>query len=139
MRGGERGSAVVETAFLGALLFGIVVQVLVVFGQVQRAALATASASRDVGRVVQASSTDPEAAMRARAAVVAAARDHGLDADALTTRVVGVRGRGALLRVEVATSVPLVDVPLLRPFLRRAVIPVTASHTVRLDRYASAP
>ena len=139
MRGGERGSAVVETAFLGALLFGIVVQVLVVFGQVQRAALATASASRDVGRVVQASSTDPEAAMRARAAVVAAARDHGLDADALATRVVGVRGRGALLRVEVSTSVPLIDVPLLRPFLGRATIPVSAAHTVRLDRYASAP
>lgn len=128
-----------ETAFLGALLFGIVVQVLVVFGQMQRSALATASAARDVGRVVQASSTDPEAAMRARAAVVAAARDHGLDADALVTRVTGVRRRGALMRVEVSTSVPLVDVPLLRPFLGRAVIPVVASHTVRLDRYASAP
>jgi hypothetical protein len=35
--------------------------------------------------------------------------------------------------------VPLVDVPLLRPFLGRAVIPVTTSHMVRLDRYASAP
>ena len=139
MTGGERGSAVVETAFLGALLFGIVVQVLVVFGQVQRAGLATASAARDVGRVVEASSTDPEAAMRARAAVVAAARDHGLDADALITRVTGTRSRGALMRVEVSTSVPLVDVPLLRPFLGRAVIPVTTSHMVRLDRYASAP
>jgi len=137
--GDERGSAVVETALLGALLFGLVVQVLVVVGQVQRAALATASASREVGRVVEASSTEAEAAWRARAATVAAARDHGLGDDALAVRVSGVRGRGALVRVEVSTEVPIVDVPLLGPFLRRVRVPVTAAHTVRLDRYASAP
>lgn len=139
MNGGERGSAIVETAFLGALLFGIVVQVLIVVGQVQRSALATAAAARDVGRVVAAASTDPEAAWRARAAVVTAARDHGLPDDGLSVRVSGVRGRGSLMRVEVSTIVPIVDVPLLEPFLRRVAVPVTAAHTVRLDRYASAP
>lgn len=139
MTGDERGSAVVETAVLGALLFGIVVQILVVVGQVQRAALATSSAARDVGRVVQASATDPEAAWRARAAVVAAARDHGLAEDALVTRVGGTRVRGAFMRVEVSTTVPIVDVPLLAPVLGRVAIPVVAAHTVRLDRYASAP
>jgi len=30
-------------------------------------------------------------------------------------------------------------VPLLEPFLRRVAVPVAAAHTVRLDRYASAP
>jgi hypothetical protein len=135
----EQGSAIVETAFLGALLFGIVAQVLVVVGQVQRSALATASAARDVGRAVTVSSTDPEAAWRVRAAVVTAARDHGLAEDALVARVTGMRGRGALMRVEVSTAVPLVDIPLLGPVLRRVAIPVTTAHTVRLDRYASAP
>ena len=123
----------------GALLFGLVVQVLVVFGQVQRAALATASASRDVGRAVEASTTAPEAAWRARAAAVAAATDHGLDADALDVRVSPGRDRGALVRVEVSTTIPIVDVPLLRSFLAGASIPVSTSHAVRLDRYASAP
>ncbi|MFM7059955.1 MAG: hypothetical protein ACKOZL_02055 [Actinomycetes bacterium] len=139
MSGDERGSAVVETALLGALLFGLAVQVLVVVGQVQRAALATASASREVGRVVAASSTEAEAAWRTRAVTVTAARDHGLGDDALAVRVSGVRGRGALMRVEVSTEVPIVDVPLLGPFLRRVAVPVIAAHTVRLDRYASAP
>jgi len=137
--GDERGSAVVETALLGAMLFGLVIQVLVVVGQVQRAALATASASREVGRVVVASSTEAEAAWRARAATVTAARDHGLGDDSLAVRVTGVRGRGALMRVEVSTEVPIADVPLLGPFLRRVAVPVIAAHTVRLDRYASAP
>ncbi|MFM8973787.1 MAG: hypothetical protein ACKOOG_14405, partial [Actinomycetota bacterium] len=127
MTGDERGSAVVETAVLGALLFGIVVQILVVVGQVQRAALATSSAARDVGRVVQASATDPEAAWRARAAVVAAASDHGLAEDALVTRVGGTRDRGAFMRVEVSTMGPLGDGPLLAPGLGRGAVPGVAA------------
>jgi hypothetical protein len=136
---GERGSAVVELALLGALCFGLLIEVLVVFGHVQRAALATTAAARDAGRAVVLAGSDPEAAWRARAAVVAAERDHGLADDAITLRVTGVRDRGALLRIEASTEVRILDVPLLARFLPAPAIPVVAAHRVRLDRYASAP
>ena len=59
----ERGSAVVELAVLGALCFGLLIEVLVVFGQVQRAALATTAALAKLGGIPEA-----EAAATRRAA-----------------------------------------------------------------------
>ncbi|MFM7270325.1 MAG: hypothetical protein ACKO2C_01660 [Actinomycetes bacterium] len=135
----ERGSAVIELAVLGALCFGLLIEALVVFGQVQRAALATTAAARDAGRAVVVASTEPEAAWRARAAVVAAERDHGLADDAIELRVTGVRDRGALLRVEARAEVRVLDVPLLARFLPGPIIPVVAAHRVRLERFASIP
>jgi len=135
----EDGSAVVETAFLGSLIFGMIIQSIVLFGALQRAALATSAASREVGRVVALSLGDPEAAMRARYVVVAAARDHGLGDDDLAVSVTGERTRGGFLRVEVRTNVRVFGIPLLERFIPSPSIPVVATHTVRLDKYASAP
>ena len=137
--GREDGSAVVETAFLGSLIFGIIIQSIVLFGTLQRAALATSAASREVGRVVVLSLGDPEAAMRARYVVIAAARDHGLGDDDLAVSVTGERTRGGFLRVEVRTNVRVFGIPLLERFIPSPSIPVVATHTVRLDKYASAP
>ncbi|CAB4669969.1 MAG: hypothetical protein F2894_08095 [Actinobacteria bacterium] len=137
--GREDGSAVVETAFLGSLIFGIIIQSIVLFGTLQRAALATSAASREVGRVVVLSQGDPEAAMRARYVVIAAARDHGLGDDDLAVSVTGARSRGGFLRVEVRTNVRVFGIPLLERFIPSPSIPVVATHTVRLDKYASAP
>ena len=137
--GREDGSAVVETAFLGSLIFGIIIQSIVLFGTLQRAALATSTASREVGRVVVLSQGDPEAAMRARYVVIAAARDHGLGDDDLAVSVTGARSRGGFLRVEVRTNVRVFGIPLLERFIPSPTIPVVATHTVRLDKYASAP
>ena len=137
--GREDGSAVVETAFLGSLIFGIIIQSIVLFGTLQRAALATSAASREVGRVVVLSLGDPEAAMRARYVVIAAARDHGLGDDDLAVSVTGARTRGGFLRVEVRTNVRVFGIPLLERFIPIPSIPVVATHTVRLDKYASAP
>ena len=137
--GREDGSAVVETAFLGSLIFGIIIQSIVLFGTLQRAALATSAASREVGRVVVLSQGDPEAAMRARYVVIAAARDHGLGDDDLAVSVTGARSRGGFLRVEVRTNVRVFGIPLLERFIPSPTIPVVATHTVRLDKYASAP
>lgn len=135
----EDGSAVVETAFLGSLIFGMIIQSIVLFGALQRAALATSAASREVGRVVVLSLGDPEAAMRARYVVITAARDHGLGDDDLAVSVTGARTRGGFLRVEVRTNVRVFGVPLLERFIPSPSIPVVATHTVRLDKYASAP
>lgn len=137
--GSEDGSAVVETAFLGSLIFGIIIQSIVLFGTLQRAALATSAASREVGRVVVLSQGDPEAAMRARYVVIAAARDHGIGDDDLAVSVTGARSRGGFLRVEVRTNVRVFGIPLLERFIPSPTIPVVATHTVRLDKYASAP
>ncbi len=134
----EDGSAVVETAFLGSLIFGLIIQSIVLFGTLQRAALATSAASREVGRVVVLSLGDPEAAMRARYVVITAARDHGLGDDDLAVSVTGERTRGGFLRVEVRTNVRVFGIPLLERFIPSPSIPVVATHTVRLDKYASA-
>jgi len=135
----EDGSAVVETAVLGSLIFGMIIQSIVLFGALQRAALATSAASREVGRVVVLSLGDPEAAMRARYVVITAARDHGLGDDDLAVSVSGARTRGGFLRVEVRTNVRVFGIPLLERFIPSPSIPVVATHTVRLDKYASAP
>ena len=135
----EDGSAVVETAVLGSLIFGLIIQSIVLFGALQRAALATSAASREVGRVVVLSLGDPEAAMRARYVVITAARDHGLGDNDLAVSVSGARTRGGFLRVEVRTNVRVFGIPLLERFIPSPSIPVVATHTVRLDKYASAP
>lgn len=128
-----------ELAVLGAVCFAMLIEILVLFGQVQRASLATTAAAREAGRAVVLASSGTEAAWRARAAAVAAARDHGLTDDAIELRVTGVRDRGALMRIEASAEVRVIALPLLERFIPGPSIPVIAAHRVRLDRFASAP
>ena len=133
----ERGSAVVEMAILGSLLFGVLVHVLVVFGALHRATLATSSAAREYGRAIAIAASEADATARGAEAVAASARNHGLADDALHPEVVGLRRRGAVLLVRVRTEVPVAAIPFIGSIAPRLTVPVEASYAVRLDRYRS--
>jgi hypothetical protein len=134
---GDRGSAIVEMAVLGVALFGLLVETVVLFGVLQRASLATSAAAREVGRVVVLADSDAHASERTAQVLAETARNHGLDAGGLDAHVSGAVARGARLRVEVATSVPLVHLPLVGPVWPSLSLPVEAEHVVRVDRYRS--
>jgi len=133
----ERGSAVVEMAVLGSLIFGVLLHVIVVFGAVHRATLATSAAAREYGRVVVLADGEAEAASRGALAVDTVAQNHGLDIGALQPSVAGLRQRGEVLVVRVRTEVPVVAVPFLGPLIPQLRVPVEATHAVRLDRFRS--
>jgi hypothetical protein len=122
-------------AILGTLVLTVLVQVVVLFGQVHRSTLAASAAARELGRVVVLADDQDDAQARGAAAVAQAALDHGLASDALHPRIEGVVARGAELRVIVTTEVPVLGIPGLSiPGLR---IPVRAEHVVVVDRYRS--
>lgn len=127
-----------ELALLGPLVLGVLVQVIVLFGVLHRATLATSAAAREYGRAVVLARSAPEAQARGAVVVEQAARDHGLPPGSLHSTVEGDRIRGATLHVAVRTSVPVLHVPFLGPLWPALAIPVEATHAVRLDRYATA-
>ena len=57
----ERGSAIVEVAVLGSLVFGVLIHVLVVFGTLHRATLATSAAAREYGRAIVIADSEADA------------------------------------------------------------------------------
>jgi hypothetical protein len=133
----ERGSAIVEVAVLGSLIFGVLLHVLVVFGSLHRATLATSAAAREYGRAIVVADSEAEAARRGAAVVATTARNHGLPEDALHATAVGFRHRGAVLIVRVRTEVPVGSIPFLGSVVPGVSIPVEATHAVRIDRYKS--
>jgi len=133
----QRGSAIVETAVLGSLVFGVLIHVLVVFGALHRATLATSAAAREFGRTIVVADSEADAAQRGRIAVQLVARNHGLAPDALHATVVGVRRRGAVLVVRVRTDVPVASVPFIGSVTDGLTVPVEATYAVRLDPYRS--
>ena len=133
----QRGSAVVEMAVLGSLIFGVLLNVIVVFGVLHRATLATSAAARELGRVIVLADGEADAARRGAAVVELIGRNHGLAPGALRSSVVGARERGAVLVVRVRTEVPIARIPFLGAAVPGLVVPVEARHAVRLDRYRS--
>lgn len=133
----ERGSAIIEMAILGSLVFGVLLQVIVIFGSLHRATLATSAAARELGRAVVVADGEEEAAARGAAAVALVARNHGLPAGALHPEVEGLRRRGGVLVVRVTTEVPIARIPFLGTVVPGVRVPVAATHAVRLDRYRS--
>ena len=133
----ERGMAVVEMAILGSLVFGVLLHVLVVFGALHRATLATSSAAREYGRTIVVADSESEAATRGAAVVEQTGRNHGLAPGALHPSVEGIRQRGEVLVVRVRTEVPMTSIPFLGAVLPGVSVPVEATHAVRLDRYRS--
>ncbi len=133
----ERGSAVVEMAVLGSLVFGVLLHVVVVFGELHRATLATSAAAREYGRAIVVADGEAEASARGSAAVETIGRNHGMAAGALEPAVSGLRNRGAVLTVRVRTQVPVVSIPFLGSLVPGLVVPVEAMHAVRLDQYRS--
>jgi hypothetical protein len=126
-------------AVLGSLVFGVLVQGIVLFGTLHRATLATSAAAREYGRAVVLADSPAEAEARGRLVVEQAARNHGLAPGSLQATVAGTRARGELLTVRVVTSVPVVRVPFIGAVLPAVAIPVEATHVVQVDRYRSAP
>ncbi len=136
-RDAEAGTAVVEMAILGSLIFGVLIHVLVVFGSLHRATLATSAAAREYGRAIVVADSEAEAARRGDAAVELAARNHGMASGSLHASAGGFRQRGTVLVVRVRTDVPIASVPFLGSVWSGLSVPVEASHAVRLDRYRS--
>lgn len=138
-RRGERGSAVVEFAVLGVVLLGVLVEVVVMFGTLQRAALATSAASREVGRAVVLAESIDDASSRAAIVVHQAEGNHGLPSGSLQPSLDGQLARGARLRVSVATEVPVLRIPFVGSVWPSLSVPVEATHVVQVDRYRSFP
>lgn len=136
---GEAGSAVVEFAVLGVVLFGVLVEIIVMFGMLQRATLATSAAAREVGRAVVLADSVDDASSRSATVIEQAARNHGLAPGALHPSVHGELVRGERLRVTVATEVPLVRIPFVGPVWPTLAVPVESTHVVQVDRYRSFP
>ncbi len=137
MHRGERGSAVVEIAILGSLVFGVLIHVIVVFGDLHRATLATSAAAREYGRAVVVAGSETEAVRRGADVVELTGHNHGLAPGALHPSVAGVRRRGEVLIVRVRTEVPVASIPFIGSVLPGLSVPVEATHAVRLDRYRS--
>jgi hypothetical protein len=133
----EEGNAVVEMAILGTLVFGVLVHVLVLFGALQRATLATSAAAREFGRAVVVADGEAEGARRGAISVAMVERGHGLPSGSLTATVSGFRHRGAIVVVRVQTSVAVVRIPFLGAVVPGLAVPVEATHAVRIDRYRS--
>ena len=136
---GERGSAIVEFAVLGSLVFGVLVQAVVLFGTLHRATLATSAAAREYGRAIVLADSGSTAAAHGALVVEQAAHNHGLPQGALHVSVEGRRARGELLRVRVTTDVPLLRVPFVGSVWPSLSIRVEAAHAVQVDRYRSGP
>ncbi|MGZ4691661.1 MAG: TadE/TadG family type IV pilus assembly protein [Acidimicrobiia bacterium] len=135
----ERGSSIVEFAILGTLIFGVLVQAIVLFGVLHRATLATSAAAREYGRAIVVADSSDEARLRGALVVEQAARNHGLPHGSLVATVEGLRARGELLRVRVRTEVPIFRIPFLGDVWSSVSVPVEATHVVQVDRYRSGP
>ena len=133
----ERGSSIVEFSVLGVLGFGLLVQVVVLFGVLHRATLATSAAARALGRVVVLANSETDANRLGAAVVENAARNHGFPAGALRPRLEGPVARGQELRVTVHTEVDVVRLPVVGSLLPSLSVPVEATHVVKVDRYRS--
>jgi hypothetical protein len=133
----QRGSSIVEFAILGSLVFGVLVQAIVLFGVLHRATLATSAAAREYGRAIVVADSAEEARLRGALVVEQAARNHGLASGSLHATVDGQRIRGELLRVHVRTTVPIFRIPFLGEVWPSVSVPVEATHAVQVDRYRS--
>jgi hypothetical protein len=137
--GRDRGSAIIEMALLGTLIFGVLVQAIVLFGVLHRATLATSAAAREYGRAIVVADSEHDAMTRGDLVVEQAARNHGLPSGSLHTTVEGTRARGELLRVHVRTEVAIFRIPFLGDVFSSVSVPVEATHVVQIDRYRSEP
>jgi hypothetical protein len=135
----QRGSSIVEFALLGSLVFGVLVQAVVLFGVLHRATLATSAAAREYGRAIVVADSADEATTRGALVVEQATRNHGLPSGSLHATVEGRRARGELLRVHVRTEVAIFRIPFLGDVWPSVSVPVEATHAVQIDRYRSGP
>jgi hypothetical protein len=145
---GERGAAVVELLVVFLTLMVPLVYAMVVMADVQRALLATSSASREAGRVFVTGSDRLDAERRAAVAYREVLGTYGMRAGdpnaAMRLRVgcpagagsgcAGGFGPGAEVQVVVSYRVPVARIPFLGAVAGPGLT-VGATHHTRVDRY----
>ena len=142
LTGSDTGSALIEFAFLGVLLFVPLVYLVLSVFAVQRAAYGATAAAREAGRAWATAADDAEGRQRAYAAAALALGDQGLalQPNELTVDCPSIPclAPGATLTVRVDTRVAL---PLVPDLLGRdlASIAVSARHDAVVDAYRGFP
>ena len=136
--GADEGSALIEFAFLGVLLFVPLVYLVLSVFAVQRAAYGATAAAREAGRAWATSADDSQGRARAYAAASLALGDQGLvlrpeelTVDCPSTPCLAP-GATLTVRVETRVSLPLVPGMLGRDL---ASVAVSARHDAVVDAY----
>lgn len=139
----EEGSAVVEFVTLGVLLLIPVIYFVLVMGQLQAAAFAVESASREGARVVTAADDEKEGAARLATVVDLALADQGFEPPDDPPPTVSVTCEAepcltpeAAVTVVVEVDVVLPGVPAFVDGLIPTRVPVRADAVAVVDRYA---
>lgn len=139
----EEGSAVVEFVTLGVLLLIPVIYFVLVMGQLQAAAFAVESASREGARVVTAADDEKEGAARLATVVDLALADQGFAPPDDPPPTVSVTCEAepcltpeAAVTVVVEVDVVLPGVPAFVDGLIPTRVPVRADAVAVVDRYA---
>jgi hypothetical protein len=134
----DRGNAMVEFTFLGALLLVPLIYAVITALQVERAAYAVTAATREAGRVYVAEGAGAAASDDALAAARTAMADQGLDLEPGDLQI-GCSAdpcntAGAMITVRIEASVPL---PLVPSFGRTAPsVTVHGRHDEVIDCFA---
>ena len=134
MTSNDRGSATMETIFLCLILLIPVAWGLATLDRVHRAALASTAAVRDAGfEAVRA--TDLAAAdLAIDGAVAGALRDQGIDSTSAHVKWAAPGGLARGTRVDVSVTV---EVEVFGDWLPFASVPVSARHSLFVERYGS--
>ena len=135
----DEGSAVVEFLALVVLVLIPILYLVLTLGRLQAASFAVEGAARDGARSAARAADTPTARARAGTVTRLALQDQGFDPAAARTTVTCPRGCGtpeSPVTVEVGTVVALPFVPAFVG--SRVAVPVTARHTLLVDRHADA-
>ncbi|MFT4082730.1 MAG: hypothetical protein QM638_09100 [Nocardioides sp.] len=136
----DRGSALIEFAWVGIILLVPLIWVVLSVFTAQRGAFATSGAARAAGRAYVLAPTDALGAARARDAARQVFRDQGIGAQSFTVRVScspyphQCHSGTSVVRVRIEARVRL---PLLPDLLggRAGSLRVDATHTLPVGRY----
>jgi len=128
----------VEFVFLGVLVLVPLIYLVITVGRIQAAAFSATTAAREAGRAFTTSSTEGEAAPRARAAAALSFGDFGFpDSSQLELSCDGTPCLRPDARVTATASVT-VALPLVPAFLEGALplsVPVSSTHVSTVDRF----
>ena len=135
----ERGSMLVETAFLLVLVMLPLFYLVGTLGRLQAGAYAVSAAAREGGRTFVASADDPSGHAAASSAASMVLDAHGFTAQEGNITVVCEASPcltpGGVVRVD---AVVTVELPLIPDFLRGALptsIPMSSSHVAPVDEF----
>lgn len=145
LRRDERGSASLEFITAGTLLLVPLVYLVVALSALQSGSLAVEAAARQATRTFVEAETQDAAAARADRAVAFALADHGLDSATTSIRIScsprpdDCLARLGLVTVEVETRVVLPLVPAALGADTPLAVPLRASATQQVSRFAELP